>query len=162
LLTPLASLSTIIWLLILAEFLLLPVNKLTWFDPTLRGAAALSGAMIAPPLIAIQLLVLNGALLTFPAWTHSAGNRTERGIEMLGQRIILVAGLFLIIAIALIPAAIGASVTFLVAKWLAGTFAAIIAAAIAVVLVLSVESLLGILWLGARFERLDLSTELQP
>jgi ABC-2 type transport system permease protein len=162
LLAPLATLSTIIWSLMLAEFLLFPANTLTWFDPTLRGAVALSGALIAPPLLAIQLLVLNAAVLIFPAWTQSAGNRAARGIEVLGERIIFVAGLFLITTIALIPAAIGATFIFLVAKWLAGVLAAIILAAIAVVLVLSVEAWLGILWLGDRFERFDLSAELRP
>jgi ABC-2 type transport system permease protein len=162
LLTPLATLSTTIWFLLLAEFLLFPANTLTWFDPALRGAAALSAAAIAPPLVAIQLLVLNAAVLIFPAWTQSAGNRAERGIEVLGQRIIFVAGLFLITTIALIPAAIGATLIFLVANWLAGTFTAILLAAIAVVLILSVEASLGVLWLGDRFERFDLSAELRP
>jgi hypothetical protein len=162
LLTPLATLCTIIWFLLLAEFLLFPAHTLTWFDPALRGAAALSGAVIAPPLVAIQLLVLNAAVLIFPAWTQSAGNRAERGIEVLGQRIIFVAGLFLITTIALLPAAVGATLILLVAKWLAGTFAAIVLAAIAVVLILSVEAWLGILWLGDRFESFDLSAELRP
>ena len=162
LLTPLATLSTIIWFLLIAEFLLFPAGNLTWFDPALRGAATLSGAMITPPLVAIQLLILNAAVLIFPAWTQTTGSRAERGIEVLGQRIIFVAGLFLITTIALIPAAIGATFIFLVAKWLVGMVAAIILAAIAVVLILSVEAWLGILWLGDRFERFDLSAELRP
>jgi ABC-2 type transport system permease protein len=162
LLAPLTNLSVAIWLLLLIEFLLAPEVKFTWFDSAMRSAATLAAAVIAPPFVAIQLLVLNGAVLLFPAWTQAAGNRADRGIERIGQGIIFIAGLLLVTAIALIPAATSAALIFLVAKWLAGPLVAMILAAAAVFLLLSIETWLGIHWLGGRFERFDLSAELRP
>jgi ABC-2 type transport system permease protein len=162
LLTPLAILSGLVWICLLAELLLLPGEKYVWFTPALRGAAALGLAMLAPPLVAIQLLVPNAAAVIFPAWTQSAGDRTERGIEVLGQRIIFVAGQLFITTVAVVPAALSATLVFLVTQWLVGPVAAAALAVVAVFALLCAEAWFGVRWLGARFEHFDLSAELRP
>ena len=162
LLTPLSILSVLIWMCLLAEFLLLPDDKPMWLTPSLRAGAALGLAVLVPPLVAIQLLVPNAATVLFPAWVHSAGDRTDRGIEVMGQRLIFVAGQLLITAVAIVPAAITAAVIFLVGQWLAGFVVAAALAVAAVSILLAIEAWLGVRWLGSRFEQLDLSTELRP
>lgn len=162
LLTPLSILSVIFWLGLFAGYLLVPVNTWSWLDPSLRAGAAIGLGLIAPPFIAIQLLVLNTAAVLFPAWIQSAANRTERGIEVVGQRLIFVAGQLLVTAIAVLPAALSAAFVFLVAQWLAGAVIAAVLAVVVVVLLLGVEAWLGLLWLGRRFELFDLSAELRP
>ena len=162
LLTPLSILSVLIWICLLAEFLLLPDDKPMWLTPSLRAGAALGLAVLVPPLVAIQLLVPNAATVLFPAWVHSTGDRTERGIEVMGQRLIFVAGQLLITAVAIVPAAIVAAVIFFAAQWLVGFVVAAALAVVAVFILLAVEAGLGVQWLGSRFEHLDLSTELRP
>ena len=162
LLTPLSILTVLIWMCLLAEFLLLPDDKPMWLTPSLRAGAALGLAVLVPPLVAIQLLVPNAATVLFPAWVHSAGDRTDRGIEVMGQRLIFVAGQLLITAVAIVPAAITAAVIFLVGQWLAGFVVAAALAVAAVSILLAIEAWLGVRWLGSRFEQLDLSTELRP
>src|SRR4029077_15317148 len=51
LLTPVSILSTLIWMCLLAEFLLLPAEKWAWLTPSLRVAAALGLAVLAPPFV---------------------------------------------------------------------------------------------------------------
>jgi ABC-2 type transport system permease protein len=161
LLTPLSILSGVIWLCLLVGFLLLPGDKVAWLTPALRGGAALGLAILAPPLVAIQLLVSNAATVIFPAWTQSAGSRAERGIEVMGQRIIFITGQLLITVIAMVPAVLSAALIFVIAQWLVGVVTAAVLAVGAVFLLLCAEACLGVRWLGGRFEKFDLSAELR-
>lgn len=162
LLAPLSILSGLTWMCLLAGFLLLPADTYTSLTPTMRGVLALGLAVLAPPLLAIQLLVPNAAAVVFPAWARLAGDRTERGIEAIGQRIIFTAGQWLIIAVAAVPALIGAALVFFLTRWLVGAVAAAALAVAAVFVLLCCEAWQGVRWLGARFERFDLSAELRP
>jgi ABC-2 type transport system permease protein len=161
LLAPLSILSGVIWLCLLVGFLLLPGDKVAWLTPSLRGGAALGLAILAPPLVAIQLLVSNAAAVVFPAWTQSAGSRAERGIEVMGQRIIFITGQLLITVIAMVPAVLSAALIFFIAQWLVGVEIAAVVAVGAVFLLLCAEACLGVHWLGGRFEKFDLSAELR-
>jgi hypothetical protein len=161
-LTPLAILTVSSWIYLLAVLLLFPGERFAWFTPAHRTGVALGVAVLAPPFIAIQCLVPNAAAVVFPAWAQLARDRTERGIEVMGQRIILVAGQLLVTAIALVPAAIGAALVFLLTQWLLGVVAAAVLAVAVVFILLGVEFWLGIRWLGGRFEQFDLSAELRP
>jgi ABC-2 type transport system permease protein len=162
LLTPLTILTVSAWIYLLAVFLLFPGERFAWFTLAHRSGLALGVAVLAPPFIAIQCLVPNAAAVVFPAWAQLARDRTERGIEVMGQRIILVAGQLLVTAIAVVPAAIGAALVFLLTQWLLGIAAGAALAVVAVFMLLGVEFWLGIRWLGTRFEQFDLSAELRP
>jgi len=160
LLTPLSILSGLIWICLLAGFLLLPGEEYTGFTPALRCGAALGLAVLAPPLVAIQLLVPNAAALIFPAWAQSAADRTAPGIEVMGQRIIFMAGQLFVTAIAAVPAVISAALVFLSAQWLLGRVAAAALGVATVFLLFCVEAWLGVRWLGDRFDHFDFSAEL--
>jgi ABC-2 type transport system permease protein len=162
LLTPIAILTGVTWLALLSLFLTFPATALNWLDPTVRGSLMLGFAVLAPPFVAIQLLVPNAATILFPAWVQHVGNRAEHGIEAMGQRIIFVGGLVVITAFALVPAAAVGAVIFVLVNWLAGGIAGGIVAVLALFAILSFEAWLGIRWLGGRFEAFDLSSELRP
>jgi hypothetical protein len=133
-----------------------------WLTPELRVAGALGIALIIPVLCALQLLVPNAAAVLYPAWMHASRHRGERGIEMLGQRLIFIAGQLVVILLALLPAALAAFVLVFATQWLIGAPAAVGCAAVAVLVVLVAEVACGLWWLGGRFEQLDLSAELRP
>lgn len=161
LLTPIAILSCMVWLGLLAVFLMVPGSK-SGFDTPWLGPAALGLAVVVPPFVAIQLLVPNAATILFPAWVQHVGNRAEHGVEAMGQRIIFVAGMALITVLAIVPAAITGGLLFLLGNLAGGPFAGGTIAVLGVFAILSVEAWLGIWWLGSRFDAFDLSSELRP
>jgi len=161
-LAPTAILSTLLWLALLAAALAFQPRSLDWLTPQLRAAILVGVALIVPILCALQLLVPNAAVVLFPGWMHATRHRGERGIEMLGQRLIFVAGQFLVIVLALLPAALAAAAIIFLTQWLIGPAAAVGAAALAVLVILLAEVGCGLWWLGGRFERFDLSAELRP
>lgn len=162
LLTPLAILTVWIWLYLLAAFLLLPVDDLPWITPSLRGGVALGLALLVPPFVAIQLLVPNAAAVIFPAWAHTTGNRAEHGIEVMGQRIIFMAGQLLITVLAALPAAIAGGILFFIGQWIGGIVLGGVLGVAAAFALLAGEAWIGVRLLGERFENFDLSAELRP
>jgi hypothetical protein len=162
LLAPTAILSSLLWLALLAVTLAFQPRGITVLTPPLRVVGAVGIALIIPVLCALQLLVPNAAAVLFPAWMHATRHRGERGIEMLGQRLIFIAGQLVVILLALLPAALAAFVLVFVTQWLIGLPAAVGLAAVAVLVVLGAEVACGLWWLGGKFEQLDLSAELRP
>ena len=162
LLTPVAILTGALWLVLLTLLLAFHPTRLDWLTPALRLTIGASLVPILPVVCALQLLVPNAAALLFPAWVQTLRNRSERGIEMLGQRLIFVAGQLLVVGFALLPAALGALLLVFATQWLIGLVAAVALAAVAVLVILVAEVACGLWWLGQRFERFDLSSELRP
>ena len=137
-------------------------QSLTWLTAPVRFTLAAGLVPVLPLVCALQLLVPNAAALLFPAWVQTMRNRSERGIEVVGQRIIFLAGQLLVVALALLPAALGAGLLIFATQWLIGPVAAIAFASVAVLVILAAEVGCGLWWLGQRFEAFDLSAELRP
>jgi hypothetical protein len=127
----------------------------------MRGAVAIGAALLAPFLCALMVLLLNAAAVLFPAWVQ-IGRGRPGGVDVLGQRIVFVGVLFLVLGVALLPAAIMAAIVFFVVQWLVGLLVATAAALIIVLAILGGEIAVGTWWLGKRFESFDLSAELRP
>lgn len=161
-LAPTAILSALLWLALLTVALSFHPRSLGWFTPQLRAVILAGVALIVPVLCALQLLVPNAAVVLFPGWMHATRHRGERGIEMLGQQLIFVAGQFLAIVLALLPAVLAAAAIIFLTQWLIGPAAAAGAATLAVLVILLAEVGCGLWWLGGRFEKFDLSAELRP
>jgi hypothetical protein len=159
-LTPVAIVTVFVWLALLTVALTFRIERLVWLTPHLRFGAAASIALIVPFLCTLQLLVLNTAAILFPAWLQSA--RQTGGIDVMGQRLLFLAGNLLVVVVALLPATIVASVLFFSARWIVGDILAGALGVIAMLLILGTEAWLGIQWLGKRFEQFDLSAELRP
>jgi ABC-2 type transport system permease protein len=160
LLTPVAILSGILWLALLTAALCLGSTRShsVWLTPEFRGTAALCLAVVAPLFCLLQLMVPNAATLLFPSWAQTTRTR-ERGIDVMGQRIIFVLGQLLVILVALLPVVLFATLLWFAAHWIMGEAASTAVATAGVLGVLAVEVSLGLMWLGRRFERLDLSSE---
>ena len=127
-----------------------------------RLAGAVGLALLAPPLVAVELLVLNAATLFFPAWIRPAASRADAGMEVMGQRLLFVAATLIVVVVALTPATIVSLLLFWIAQ-LVGPFAlAIGVGLVGALAVLIAEVAAGVWLLGARFEGFDLSKELQP
>ena len=163
LLAPTVILTGIAWLFLLAAGLGLtpPTGQALWFTPQLRVVGGIAAALIMPALCAVQLLVPNAATLIFPAWSQT--NRSMGGgMDIMGQRLIFFAGQFVCLVFALLPAGILGGGTIFLTQWLIGLPAAIALAVVPVLVVFVVELWFGVWFLGPRFERLDISSELRP
>lgn len=158
-LAPLAVLSAIGWLALLAMSLSAPAAAIPQF---VRILAPLAVAVATPFFCALQLVIHNGIALIFPAWVQSVSNPGEHGLDVMGQRLVFLAGQILLLAFGLLPALVGAGVTFFVVSWLAGPIVAAPLAWLVVLTVLGVEIWAGVRFLGERFARFDLSAELRP
>jgi hypothetical protein len=124
-------------------------------------AGALGAVLLGPLLCALLMCIPFAWILWFPAWAATLGTRGG-GFEAAGQRMIFTFVYLFAAALALLPAlALGALVAWLghllgVPASLSMLLAAVLAAA-----VLAVELGAIVHVLGARIERLDVSTELR-
>jgi ABC-2 type transport system permease protein len=151
LLTSVGILTAFVWLALLAAVLALPTEGI-----------AVSIAVLTPPFCALQLLVPNSVAVLFPAWTQEVSNRGEHGLDVMGQRIIFLVGQMFLTVVLVLPPSIGAAVLYFTMRWLVGALPAAVVALIAMLAILIGEVWIGVRWLGGRFERFDLSSELRP
>ncbi|MGH9421394.1 MAG: hypothetical protein ACRD3J_15555, partial [Thermoanaerobaculia bacterium] len=115
--------------------------------------------LLTIPVCAVQLLIRNAMPVLFPAWAMRSKDE-PRGFVMTGQRLVIMAGNLLVLAVALIPAAI----VFLPSLWIAYRFFAgnpafVAVATMPAVGVLVAEVWIGVKALGAQFEVIDVSNE---
>ena len=162
-LTPIAILTGLLWLNLLAQVLALApmADKVPWLTPGFRLTASLCIGAVVPVLCALQLLIPNAAALLFPAWFQATRQRSG-GIDAMGQRLIFVFGQLLVILISLFPAVLGAALVIFASQWLIGASAAVILGTLVALSILGAEVACGLWWLGERFEKFDLATELRP
>jgi hypothetical protein len=116
--------------------------------------------LITIPVCALQLVIRNSIPVIFPAW---AGRSKEepRGIAFTGQRIVMLIGNLFVLGLALIPAGLVLVPSMWVSMhWFSGHPAAIAIATMPAVFTLGVEVWLAIKALGAQFDQLDVSNEL--
>jgi hypothetical protein len=163
LLAPTAVLTGIIWLGILSWYLGLhghhpPKLSLVWFSPPMRLVIVGCVSFLAPFIVALQLIVPNGAAILFPAMFRAL--RTRRaGIDQMGQRMLFGFGQIVALLFALAPPVATAAVLVFASQWLIGPAASLIFGTCAVAVVLTGEVSLGVWWLGDRFEKADLVGE---
>lgn len=163
LLTPTVILTGVLWLALLTATVALQAAgpQIGWLTPSLRVAAGLGLAFVAPVVVALQLLVPNAAALLFPGWFQLSRTRGG-GPEVIGQRMIFFFAQVVTMLGALLPAGLAGGAVILMFHWLIGLPAAVALAAVAVFVVLAAEVWAGVRWLGTRFETLDLSADLRP
>jgi hypothetical protein len=103
-------------------------------------------------------MIPNAAAVVFPSWAQTTRSR-DRGIDLMGQRLIFIAGQLLVILLALLPAAGLGLLLWFAAHWVLDAVGSTAVATAGVLGVLGLEACLGLWWLGGRFEKLDLSSE---
>jgi ABC-2 type transport system permease protein len=124
-----------------------------------RAAAAASIAIVAPALVFAQLTIHNAAALIFPAWVPQ-GYQRARGLDALGQRLIMLFGTWIALALVALPGAIAGSVVWYAFSRLLGP-AAIIPAAFVFTVAIGIEVLAATEALGPAYDRIDL-TAVEP
>ena len=78
---------------------------------------------------------------------------------MFGQRLIFGVMQLFFALLVVVPAAGAAALVIFSSQWVVGVSASVILGAIAVLAILVSEAVVGLWWLGDRFEKLDLSAE---
>ena len=160
-LAPTLILTLVLWLTIAASATAIdPLGNLGWLTPGVRLTASLCLAAAAPLICLIQLIVPNTAMVLFPGWYQASRSRGG-GIEMIGQRMIFGVLQLLFALLVAVPAAGAAALIIFSSQWLVGVGPAIVLATAAVLTIMASEAVLGIWWLGERFEKFDLSKESQ-
>lgn len=158
-LAPTVVLSVIAWVCIAGCALLLDSGRATtgaMVNVLLNRLSYTVAAMVlAPALILAQIVVQNGAAVMFPAWV-SVGPSRPRGIDAMGQRLLMVAGMLILLIVSVLPAAIVAGVVNGIIYWITGSILIVLPAAI-VAIVMVVECALAIEGLGRILDRTDVS-----
>ena len=152
-LAPWVVLSVVVWFLLALAFALSP--GLEWGPVTRLGRAAVAaaGAILAPMLIAGQLIVQNAAVVLFPGWVATGGTRA-RGVEAMGQNILMFAATLLSLAIGVLPALAVAGALGWLFYLLIG-WPGVLPAAVVFAGILFGEALLAVTWLGRVLERTE-------
>ncbi len=120
-----------------------------------RVSAAVALAIVAPALVFAQLTIHNAVALMFPAWV-SLGNQRARGVDAMGQRLIMLAGTWFLLLLMTLPGAIAGFIVWFAFSHFIGVVA-LIPAAFACTVTMAIEVLLASEALGPAFERLDLT-----
>ncbi|MEK6631645.1 MAG: hypothetical protein AABY89_13015, partial [Acidobacteriota bacterium] len=159
LLAPTLVVSIAAWLLILTAALLSSRLSVTGGAPvdmlTHVFSYAIAAALLAPAIILSQIVVQNGVAVLFPAWVTVGASRA-RGIDAMGQRLLMMAGILLTLAVSLLPGAVIAALVTLLVYWLTGTVLIVLPALI-VAMVVAGECWLAIEGLGRVLDRTDVS-----
>jgi hypothetical protein len=120
-----------------------------------RSSLALTALLLVPALVFGQLTVHNGTAVLFPAWVP-LGNARPRGLDMMGQRLLLFAAVLITLAVFMLPGVIVAGVLWFAFSRFIGAAALVPGAAICLGIV-AVEVLAITEALGPAYERLDLT-----
>jgi hypothetical protein len=125
-----------------------------------RWSVAVSALLAAPALIAAQYTVQNALALFFPAWVALGAQRT-RGIDAMGQRLIMLVAILLALAIFAVPGGIAGGIVWLVLRRVMGA-AVFVPAAVLFTGVVLTEVLAATELLGPAYDRMDLTSVEKP
>jgi len=153
LLAPTFLLSAIVWFLLAVTLALSPAWKDGPIDAVGRAALLVSVGLLAPMLIAGQVIIQNAAVVLFPGWIATGGARA-RGVEAMGQNMLMFAGTLLALAIGVLPAsAIAGGLGYVLYLFLG--WPGLLPATMLLASILVVEAGLVVMWLGRVLERTD-------
>lgn len=118
-----------------------------------RLGVAGAAALVAPALVFAQLTIHNGVALMFPAWVP-LGNQRARGLDAMGQRLIMLGGTWLLLILMTVPGAFAGAIVWFAFRTFLGP-GALLPGAIVCAVALGIEVLVAIEALGPLYERLD-------
>jgi hypothetical protein len=163
LLAPAALLTAFAWTFIVGALFLVPnVPNTSAKIAALvvnRVSYGLGALLIAPAIILVQLIVHNGMAILFPAWVAIGATRS-RGVDVLGQRLVMQLGIWIALLLAILPAALVAGAVGLGIYWATGALPIVVPAAIGSAVILA-ECLLATELLGKALDRADVGS-LEP
>jgi hypothetical protein len=152
---PVCVVSMVMWVAVLVAALF-SGTALPGVSFVSRWSFAIAVGLAGPALIAAQFAVHNTATIVFPAWVQLGSQRT-RGIDAMGQRLIMLAAIIVSLLVFAVPGALGGGIVWLIFHRLAGDLvyvpAAIVFAVIVLIEVLAVTELLG-----PAYDRIDVTS----
>jgi hypothetical protein len=114
---------------------------------------AVSAMLVTAGLIFLQVIAHNAIAIAFPAWARIGAGRAQ-GIDVMGQRMLMLAGMLATVMVAALPAAFVGAAVAAVAYAVTGTVPVLALAAAAAVTFL-VEGIVATEALGSLLERTD-------
>ena len=114
-----------------------------------------AAVLLTPGVILLQLLAQNAIAVVWPSWAMIGPGRA-RGIDVMGQRLLMMAGLVLVLAAALLPAAIAGGVAGLGIHLLTGGIPIVVPALVAAAMLLC-EAFVVSGAVGRLLDRTDIS-----
>ena len=156
-LAPTVVVTAVAWLLlILAAVLgggLKPGSREATAFVAHRASYLAAAFVVAPAIILSQVVVQNGLAVLFPAWVAVGASRA-RGIDAMGQRLFMLAGILLTLVVSLVPGVMAAAALAFFIYQLTGAVPILLPALI-VALVIAGECWLAIEGLGRILDRTD-------
>ena len=125
-----------------------------------RTAIGIAALILTPALVAAQYTIHNAAALIFPAWVP-VGSGRPRGVDAMGQRLILLGATWLMLVLSLLPGVLIGAVLWLAFFRFVGPWV-LVPAAVVCVTIVGVEVLLATEALGPAYERLDITSVERP
>jgi ABC-2 type transport system permease protein len=120
-----------------------------------RVATGAAAGVLAPAFVFMQLTIQNGVALIFPAWVP-LGSQRPRGLDAMGQRLIMLGATWLLLVVGALPGAIAAAVVWFALGRFVGPAALLPAAAVCTA-IMAIEVLLATEMLGPAYERIDIT-----
>jgi len=148
-LAPAAILTALVWIFAIVIAIFLPARF------GISAPFIVAGILLAPGIILVQLLVQNAIAVMFPSWVR-IGRNQPRGIDVMGQRMIMTLGMLLTLVVALLPAALLAAATGYLVYAMTHAVHVILPASIAAAALL-VESYFASEAIGRLLDRTDVS-----
>jgi hypothetical protein len=145
---PAAILTGLSWLFALG-FLMLSTRMQHRMPPTY----VLGFMIVVPGIVIVQLLVQNAIAVMWPSWA-AIGSRHSRGIDVMGQRLIMMFGLLVVFLIAVLPAGIAAALVGFGLYWATSSVHILLPAIVAAAVLLG-EAFLASEVIGKILDRTD-------
>ena len=156
-LAPTVVVTAVAWLLLLTGVILggglRPGSREAMVLGTHRLPFLAAAFLLAPAIILSQVVVQNGLAVLFPGWVAIGASRA-RGIDAMGQRMLLLAGMLFALVVSLVPGVVAAGAVAFLAYQVTGAIL-ILLPAIIVALVVAGECWLAIEGLGRVLDRTD-------
>ncbi|MQA30787.1 MAG: hypothetical protein GEU82_13300 [Luteitalea sp.] len=125
-----------------------------------RLSLGIAAMILTPALVFAQYTIHNATALLFPAWVP-AGSGRPRGVDAMGQRLILLGATWLLLVLFLAPGAIAGGLLWVAFYRSVGPWILVPAALVCAVIV-AVEVLMATEAIGPAYERLDITSVERP
>ena len=156
-LAPTVVVTAVAWLFLLVAALLggglKPGSREATAFVAHRASYLAAAFAVAPAIVLSQVVVQNGLAVLFPAWVAVGASRA-RGIDAMGQRLFMLAGILLTLVVSLIPGVMAAAALAFLVYQLTGVVPIVLPALI-VAFVIAGECWLAIEGLGRILDRTD-------
>jgi hypothetical protein len=150
---PGALITAVAWAMI-GVAMVLSATVFTSVSLGVRLSVGVASAILAPAFVFAQLIIHNGVALMFPAWVP-LGNQRPRGLDAMGQRLIMLGGTWLLLVVMVLPGAMAGGIVWFAFRGVLGS-AVLVPAATACTAVVTLEVLVATEALGPAYERIDI------